>query len=230
MRDKYLHIIILLSLISTYAYTQDLKDSLFLGKCIRKNRISQFDYIVSTNPLIMLWGSVPLSSEYRIMSEIRTGNKTSVNIGGAYLGKGLFFHMQDKAYNSIAVSSFALRGYRVQVMYKFYLSDWDTPPDGVYIGPYFSLAEAKLSYRQGRIANDYTLIRQRNYSFVLGYQYEAFNGFCWDMFVGIGYKDNEWIEYPTTNRFVSIPQSDMPEFYNSHIKYVIGLNIGYLVK
>jgi len=209
--------------------TQEFEDSLRIEENMQHIPIPKYDYIVSTNPFIMLWGCVPFSSEFRVMNEIRTGPKTSINIGGAYLSKGIILNIIEGTNQSLYGTTYALRGYRVQAMYKFYISRWDRPPEGLYIGPYFSLAEAKFSYQQTKILKDYYQIRQINYNLIMGYQFTFMNRFTSDAFFGFGYKENTWVEHQTTSNFQPMPNDDLPMVYNSHFKFVLGLNIGFIV-
>jgi len=225
---KYLTILFLFISLSNIM-AQEFEDSLRIEENMLLNPLPKYDYIVSTNPFIMLWGCVPFSSEFRVMNEIRTGPRTSVNIGGAYLSKGVFLWIAEHMNQSLYGTTYALRGYRAQVMYKFYFSKWALPPEGLYICPYFSLAEAKFSYQQTKILKDYYQIRQLNYNLIMGYQFKFMNRFTSDIFFGFGYKDNTWVEHQTTSNFQPVPNDDLPMIYNSHFKFVLGLNVGFIV-
>src|SRR5438128_2166528 len=108
--------------------------------------------ILKTNPLPLLCGNVPLqgdsglpallTSEYRVVYEIPVADHQSVMAGISYLGKNipvaLIADIIDTGKAVRVLKDLAVRGFRFQGMYRFYLSDGHLAPRGMYIGPQFS--------------------------------------------------------------------------------------------
>ena len=196
------------------------------------------DYVVKTNPFAMLWGTVPLSAEYRLLVEVVAKRNQSAVFGGSYLGRSPLISLlidEDSISNQVGYQyKIAVSGFRFQAAYRFYINPMTqfiigkeaaVAPNGFYISPHFSYAEAKISERFSRNFN-YLNISQLNVNLLGGYQYLYEDFLVLDVFAGLGYKKNTWLEVsPTGRRFVT-PFDGEDNFYTSDVKISLGFALG----
>jgi len=184
-----------------------------------------FKDIIKTNLLPAFWGPIPFSSEYRLITELHTGKKQSIQIGGSYLGKSLLLLLFEDSLQKQGIQKIIIRGYRFQCAYKFYLSAADYTYKRWYLAPYISYSSAKISDRQAQINFDYLQITHFNINILLGYQ-KIFNDFIvLDVFTGLGYKNNTWDDHKTKTNYSSINIDELG-IYSSNFKFTLGFNIG----
>ncbi len=161
-----------------------------------------YKFTIKTNPLCALGGPlyvawvIPITSEYKLNFEARTFKKQSVQIGGAFLGSSpLITSIGDLNTDTSVVS----RGFRVQFVYKFFLTE-ETAPNGFYVGPHFSYASAKVM--NSKIRENYIQASKLQAHVALGYQLITKGGFALDIFTGIGIKNKRFdISNQGTNTF-----------------------------
>ncbi len=189
-----------------------------------KNPISN---IIKTNPLVILWGAIPYSAEYRLNYETSIAIRQTIEIGGAYLGKSLILKMiEDTMYqnNSSKPPYLKVKGYRVQGQYRYFIKLFEKyRPEGIYIALHSSYSYAKI-FRY--INNEYIKITHLNTNMLLGYQYFIDDNITLDVFSGIGYKNNKWEEYNINGTYNAIDTDDLGGYYNSNLKFILGCNIG----
>ena len=131
---------------------------------------------------------------------------------------------------------FIVRGFRVQASRKYYFSQFDDKldssedmaPNGFYISPHFSFSSAKIDMQYFQVYDIWIRATQFNASILIGGQ--GFLGnFTLDVFTGLGYKQNEWIERFSPTQILIIDPDDLalPRTYSGPIKFSLGFNIGY---
>lgn len=146
-------------------------------------------FVVKTNLLPIAWGPIPFTGEYRLVGEAVTGAKQSGQLALSYLGPSGLINLssvEDTAGNKVGI---VISGYRIQGTYKFYLTK-DDAPKGFYVGPHISYARAKL-YEKGNPDN-YIKADFFNLVGMMGYQAISSGGFAFDLFTGVGYKNNSY--------------------------------------
>lgn len=175
-----------------------------------------YRFTIKTNPLSALGGPiyvivVPITSEYKLNFEARTFEKQSVQVSGAFLGSSPLISAIGSLDTDTSIIS---RGLRVQLWYKFFLTD-EKAPNGFYVGPHFSYASAKVM--NSEIRDKYVAATKLQAHVALGYQLITKGGFALDIFTGIGIKnktydfsnqgtDDFWEDFKFNNKFtVSIP-------------------------
>lgn len=179
--------------------------------------------IIKTNPFPMLWGPIPFTNEYRLVYERAITPKSSIQITGAYIGKSPFTTIIERfSANELDEDiNIKVNGFRVQALYKFYLLDNNNAPEGLYIGPGFSFATAKLGNTGS--TTDYVNAYYTNLSAIGGYQFIAGKHFAFDIFAGVGLKYNRY------NFNVDPNNSDFTFNRLSWVgpKFTLGFNMGY---
>lgn len=156
-----------------------------------------FRFTVKTNPLSALGGPfwiviVPITGEYKALFEARVSNKSSFQIGAGYLGPSVLLNLDEltKDESEGEVSGIKTNGFRVQAMYKIFLSRDLKAPEGFYVGPHASFANAKIKDKVNEVNN--INATKLNLNGVFGYQLITSGGFTLDIFTGIGFVSRKW--------------------------------------
>jgi hypothetical protein len=195
----------------------------------------KYSLLLKTNPLPILWGPVPgvvpLTAEYRLINEFVVAPHQSSIIGFSFLGKSPLLSIFDPFLGGRS-REIMVRGFRFQMAHRFYLNKFsnslglgysDYAPEGLYFGPLFSYSEVRVSTKYANIFDIYRRITHFNANMVTGYQL-IWDGFVFDIFTGLGYKENRWYEhFPPTVRPI-YPQ--IGGAYNSNLKFIFGFNFG----
>lgn len=157
-----------------------------------------FRFTIKTNPLSALGGPfwllvVPLTGEYKVLFEAAVSEKSSIQFGAGYLGPSVFLNLDDLTSSEgdgDEVSGIKTSGFRVQGMYKFFLSRNLKAPNGFYVGPHVSYANAQLVSKDN--SNDYIKATKININGVFGYQLITAGGFTLDIYTGLGFVSRNW--------------------------------------
>src|SRR5688572_11308898 len=142
---KALTIIWLLFIFSSPVFSQDSTTVKNRLQDYKEKRIPVYNYVYKTNPFRIFWGPIPLTSEYRLISEAATDNNQSVLFGLSYLGKSLLFALLEDSINQPNQRKMQINGFRVQAAYRFYLNANEFAPSGFYVSPHFSYSSAKFT-------------------------------------------------------------------------------------
>lgn len=180
-------------------------------------------HIIKTNVLPMLAGQIPFTNEYRLVYEQKTGQRTALQLTGAYLGKspfvGLFErYVIDSLGNDVRLG---VGGFRMQAALKFYVLKNQSAPKGFYVAPNFSFAYAKIRNKNNN--DDYLNATYSSASALAGYQFIIAKHFAVDVYAGIGVKYNHYgFNIPVKNS----------DFYFDRLhwtgpKFWLGFNMGY---
>jgi len=200
----------------------------------RINAPQRPNFIFKTSPFPILWGTIPLTSEYRWICEFTTAAKQSSQISVSYLGKNLLVSALDSAKT---IDKLQIRGLRFQGWYKFYYTKKKYSPKGSYLAPHISWAFARIAPEKYMKVDRYLLVRHLNIDLQVGYQFFA-GRFAVDVFMSYGYKHHEWYDHLTTSRFKrtgafganpSAPPQTNPyfEIYDRPTKFQVGINFGF---
>jgi hypothetical protein len=145
---------------------------------------------IKTNPLSALGGPfwvvvVPVTGEYKVLFEMKTTEKTSLQFGASYIGPSLLLNLDDLTNDNQEVSGIKTSGFKVQGMFKYFLSRDLAAPEGFYIGPHASFATAKIKSVDEPL--DFVTGTKVNVNGVIGYQMITSGGFTLDIFTGLGF-------------------------------------------
>lgn len=192
--------------------------------------------LLKTNPLPILWGPIPLTAEYRFIVEEVIATNQSLQVGFSFLGKSpLLALVEDSSFNGGApVIKIKVKGFRFQAGWRYYLTNLTEmfgfssgtvyAPEGFYIMPHFSYSSARFT---PRIVNPIHLrISHLNANMLLGTQLFLGDNIAMDIFAGLGYKKNKWVEYYSPTRQRVIIPTDLGGFYNGPVKLTLGFNFG----
>ncbi len=185
--------------------------------------------LLKTNPLAVLWGPIPYTAEYRLVTEITTGRKKSVQFGISYLDKSLIWKAAEKMANIPTYYQLKVKGWRIQAAYRFYLiSRRRYAPFGFYISPTVSYSNARISIGLERYYRQvYFDFRHFNSNILIGVQIGRHSDITMDIFAGIGYKKNTVFYHVNNAYIIPIDTKDFGAFYNSPVKLILGINFGY---
>lgn len=196
--------------------------------------------VYKTNPGALLWGSIPFSSEIRMVREDVIAPQQSLQVGISYLTKGPFIRLIEqamKANNPGGMGNYEIifSGFRFQASYKWYLNDFLNQlfssdihaPQGIYLAPHLSYSQAKLTFKPLAARQIYFDMIHFNTGLLWGIQLASRKGLAIDVFSGMGYKRNVWyVQNGPFNR----QQVDLSEFgllLNGNFKLYGGFNIGW---
>lgn len=190
-----------------------------------------------TNPLTTLWGTVPLTAEYRLCYLFINSQKQASELSFSYLGRGPLLGIleQDSVYQNRDIH-FIVRGFRFQAEQKFYIpalsnqliSDGDYAPFGIYIAPHLSYASVKFSSKYFNLYDIYIAVSQFNVNMKAGMQFRILGRFTADFFGGLGYKNNVWAQHYSSTNIQRLDLDEIPGFYKGHLKIMLGFNAGIL--
>ena len=196
--------------------------------------------VYKTNPFALLWGSIPFSSEFRLIREDVIAPQQSLQVGISYLTKGPFIRLIEqamKANNPGGMGNYEIifNGFRFQATYKWYLNDFfngifssDThAPQGIYIAPHLSYSQAKLTLKPLAARQVYIDMIHFNTGLLWGAQLASRRGLAIDIFSGMGYKRNVWFEQNGPFNRQQMDISDFGLLLNGNFKFYGGFNIGW---
>lgn len=154
-----------------------------------------YKFTIKTNPLSALGGPfwlviVPLTGEYKVLFEAKVSEKSSLQIGAGFIGPSVLLNLDDLSSTEGEISGIKTSGFRVQGMYKFFVSRDLSAPEGFYIGPHLSYATATLKNKAD--ANESLKGTKLNINGVFGYQMITSGGFTLDIFMGMGFVSRKW--------------------------------------
>ncbi|GAA4002817.1 hypothetical protein GCM10022408_12860 [Hymenobacter fastidiosus] len=189
-------------------------------------------------PLGWVHGQLPFSTESRISYEQVLGGRSSLGVSGSYLGTNYPFSFIGSFALSTAISSaitlsghpaavwtdakVRTRGYRYQLQYRYYLTRKRQAPEGLYLGPNVSYAQAdyRVSFPD---FNTSFLITQKNtnYNLLIGYQTVLGRHLVIDVFTGLDRRDKDTRIYDRNGSHLTT----MPK--GTKAKISSGLNLGW---
>ncbi len=157
----------------------------------------EYNFTIKTNPLSALGGPfwvvvVPVTGEYKILFETAVSEKSSIQVGAGYLGPSILLNLDELTSDESeeGISGLKTSGFRVQGMYKFYISRDLSAPEGFYVGPHISYASAKIASKDN--ADDNISATKFNLNGVFGYQLITSGGFTLDLYTGMGFVSRKW--------------------------------------
>ncbi len=186
------------------------------------------DAVLKTNPLAMIWGHVPFTSEFRFVDELTTARWQSLQFGVSVFGKSPVLYLLEEQYNHKHKGqrsiSYEVHGFRFQFAYKFYLSRKRFAPCGWYLAPDVSFSTVKLSTVHGYQFGSYIQATQYNLNVMIGKQ-SFRKKFAIDYFFGVGWKQNSWQFVYSPTRIKRLDIKNIP-YYFEPLNIFIGINFG----
>lgn len=185
--------------------------------------------ILKTNPLAVLWGPIPFTSEYRLVAEICNGRTKSIQAGISYLDKSPLLGIAEKLTTTTTNYLIKVNGWRLQFAYRFYLvNKRKYAPFGFYIAPNISFSDAHVSIGLSHYyRNQYYDFRHFNSTLQIGVQIGRYSNITMDIFAGLGYKKNVVLYHANDAHILTIDTKEFGDLYNMPLKLVFGLNFGY---
>lgn len=156
----------------------------------------EYRFTIKTNPLAALggpfWvlGVIPVTGEYKLLFEAAVSEKTSFQIGAGYLGPSILINLDELTDEEGEISGIKTSGFRVQGMFKYFISRDLPAPEGFYLGPHVSYAAATIKNKSN--VQDNLKASKLNVNAVIGYQLITSGGFTLDIFTGMGFVSRKW--------------------------------------
>jgi hypothetical protein len=197
--------------------------------------------VYKSNPFALLWGSIPFTSEIRIIREDVIAPQQTLQIGISYLAKGPFVRLLEKQMSAstpggLGNYTIILNGFRFQASYKVYLNELFNnlkltkdmhAPQGLYIAPHISYSQAKFTLKPLLARDIYIEMTHFNCGLHGGFQLVSRKGLALDVFTGLGYKQNVWYEQNGPFNRKQMDISDLGFLYNGPVKLYGGFNVGW---
>ncbi len=197
----------------------DLKDkSIF----INPQKISS---VFKLNPFLIIWGTIPLSAEYRLVAEFTTSAHQSTQIGISYIDKSPLLSLVPDSTG--ASELITVKGGRFEISHRFFINDKGKyAPQGFYFSPHISYASARISTKYYNSLGYYLKITQFNISALAGFQWLLGGKFAINVFSGWGYKKNK-IEEHDPQQTIPYDGEEIFPNYNSPLKFTLGVYFGW---
>ncbi len=206
----------------SFAQDDDKQSNIDLLKSRKQN-------VIKTGLFCPFWGSIPLTSEYRLVYETPTSAHTSVQVGASYLAKNFWLWpiiMDTLKKTNAQVSQYTIKGFRIQLAFKYYPFKDQVSPDGFYFAPFLSYSTASMGTQDSYLHQTYFRMIYINENLVMGYQFFLMNQAAVDIYFGLGVKQNSYLEY----QYGKLTKRDDPadfEVIKTSLKIVLGMNIGF---
>ncbi len=151
--------------------------------------------VTKTNPLAMLWGPIPLTSEFKILQEFTTHPFQSLQVGFSVLRKSPFLLLFEDTLTAGTNDHYVVKGWRFQIAKRYYMQSTYYSPYGIYISPSFSISSAKISTELALRSGYFLKATHYNASILVGAQPILFDLIAVDVFGGLGIQDKIWQEH-----------------------------------
>lgn len=186
--------------------------------------------VIKSNPLAIIWGAIPFTSEYRLNYEFIASRNQSSQVSYSFLGKSPILSLMEDTLFPIPV---IVRGFRFQASHRFFLNDMmealgfddGYAPNGFYISPHVSYATARFTPKFFNTQDIYLRISHFNVNLLGGFQLIVDN-ICFEVFTGLGYKNNSWIARYSPTVVQNLSLDDASPYYRGPVKLNLGFNIG----
>ncbi len=163
----------------------------FIDDNIEQKDLSTKRFVLKTDPTLFLQGPIPGTGEYRVSSELAIGSKSSIQLGGSFVGKDLISLLSGVLSDSSNVKAYRLTGYRFQFTYKYYpFGHYKNAPEGFFVGPHFSISQVYFHIKNTALKYSNYTITYANAALIFGYQFAIGDTFVIELFQGLGYRDN----------------------------------------
>ncbi len=195
-----------------------------------KSKIFDAPIVIKTSPTAFLWGGIfPYTAEYRVLVEVTTGRTQTEQIGISVLGKSLLYKMIEQANNISSIGKAKVSGWKIQYAHKFYLiGRRKHAPTGFFFGPLIQYTNARVADGLARYySQTYYDFHNFNANVMIGVQGAYKRRVTFEVYGGLGYKQNTLYYHATTFRYGPINTSDFWEGYSTHLNGVFGINLGY---
>lgn len=196
-------------------------------------KVAERQNVIKTSPVPLLIGQIPFCGELRITYERAITRHHSVLVGFSYSYPGIVLALAS-AMDTLGfkVSDYSINGFRGMLGYRWYpLKKKKEAPAGFFVGPYASYNVVTIKLRNGNGSREN--LHYANISLVTGYQIVKKNGFTFEFFGGLGYKNNFITGYnANSNRYISaqplntVGGPGVPAFINN-VKLTLQINMGY---
>jgi hypothetical protein len=196
--------------------------------------------LLKTNLIPFLVGQMPFTGELRLTYERAIAKKQSVTIGASYdypnfilaaagsgggHGGGRRGNGGGYAGRGGGITGVSIEGGRVTLGYRYYPLKNAVALKGLFVGPYLSYNAANI--REKNNSSEYEVANYANASAITGYQLVFPKHWSFEIFGGIGYKDNFSLHYDAAADRVFEQYRFFQNSAMNHIKLVVQMNFGY---
>lgn len=177
--------------------------------------------LLKTSLLSPFYWQIPLTGEYRLVSEMMIGRRQSLSAGASYLTRSLIFAISQRANKGSDIVN--ANGFRIQGSYRYYLVNRNYRPEGLFVSLHSSLARVRFNYKNYN--EDYQILQHFNVNVLFGAQFLIADKVSLEFFAGPGYKYNLYQDYARTGYQV-FDFDQLTDNYYRHFKMNAGINIG----
>jgi hypothetical protein len=194
---------------------------------LKKESPQKVRNLFKTNPLPIIWGPIPFTSEFRFLIETAVKPFQSTQYGFSILRKSPVVTLFEDSVFTGTNDKYIVRGWRFQGAHRFYAKSKKFAPYGFYCSPSFSISSATISTEGLKKLGYYLKATYWNASLLGGLQLIVLQSVSLDCFMGFGYQEKLWWEHD--DRFARHRLMDNKEILGrstGHLKFSIGFNFG----
>lgn len=139
-------------LVSFSTKAENITDTIRLKEIEKPKKIyPKQPILIKTNPFAILWGPIPLTSEYKLIVEVPSSRYQSVQVGISIFRKSPVIGIMEMQTNSQYDPKLIISGFRLQAANKFYwIRKKFASPFGFFIAPHVSYSNARISIGKSR--------------------------------------------------------------------------------
>ncbi len=179
--------------------------------------------LIKTSIFAPFMWQLPLTGEYRVLSEIMVGRKQSIQLGASYLTRSVMFAITQNMGANSGNAKVAGNGYRIQGSYKYYLVNRKFRPEGIFVSLHSSFASIRYNFKD--FPDDYQTMEHFNINLLLGGQVLIKSRVSIELFFGPGYKNNVYSTH-ARNGYQVLDFDQLGDNYRRHFKMNAGMNVG----
>ncbi len=197
--------------------------------------------IIKIAPFGFIHGQTPFTVESRLSYERVIGRNSSIAGSYSHIGSNpIFGFIGTVAFSATLTTALTLygkpgkagivwsqteietNGYRYQFQFKQYISRNALAPEGFYLSPHYSYAEADYKVTMHDLDVNLSLeAKNQNYNLLFGYQNVLGKHLVVDLFTGLGYKSKRTKVFDANGAYLGEMKKGFP------LKISSGFNLGW---
>ena len=189
--------------------------------------------ILKFSPIAIFDGQIAYTGELRVTYEQKIAKRQSITIGASYDFPNFILLALSNAFttgrggrgggHTGGISGFSIEGGRVTLGYRYYPLKKLEGLKGFFVGPYISYDAVNI--RQKSASYNYEIVNYANANGITGYQLVTKHHFSFEIFGGLGYKNNFVLHY--NQEANNVNQFSLRIKALDHVKLVMQMNFGY---
>jgi hypothetical protein len=180
---------------------------------------------LKTSPVALFAGQIIICGELRFTLEHMITHNQSISLGLSYNYPNPFLLLAASISHSNIFKRYGFEGARVILEYRYYPLK-QLAPKGFFVGPIFSYNFVDI--RDKRASNSFVVLNYLDAGVITGYQVIAGRHFEFEIFGGMGYRNNYLSRSDRRNNALNRYINILPPLKGfEHFKVFLQINFGY---